>query len=132
VRLCYYLSPKISAYSGARTRQSGFGACTEFQVFPLGPIPPELAKEGRIKIANWTRKTTKRDRDPGVKEGEKSIYLDLQLVVQLIIDIDDCDKQLENRLPSLLRPRTDSNFSLIVTAASTLQHDAGYSQKNSH
>jgi hypothetical protein len=33
----------------------------------------------------------RRDGDPGVKEGEKSIRLDLQLVVQLIIDIDDCD-----------------------------------------
>jgi hypothetical protein len=53
-------------------------------LFLLGPNPPELAKEGRIKITNWNRKTIMRDGDPGAKEGEKSICLDLQLVVQLM------------------------------------------------
>jgi len=53
----------------------------------------------------------------GCKGGRKKHCLDLQLVVQLIIDIDDCDNQTGNTLPSSLRPSMDSNFGFSETAA---------------
>jgi hypothetical protein len=102
LRIRSYLSCRININPIYAEKSIILAASLKNRFSPAGTDQFHLAKDHSTLVGWMAYKDDKEGWRSGCKGGRKKHCLDLQLVVRLIIDIDDCDNQTGNTLPSSL------------------------------